>query len=1227
MRSNVLYLIREGFSSAMFQHALSTVTLYCLCLWSVVYGHECPKKWIPYNEHCYKFVRYPTLDYQSARLQCDFYNAQLVSISSSEEFRFIEEWLTENDPFYRRWYTSGILRVNSWNWEGEDNSYINFDFFLDPPYDPGQRRNAAYTYSSSAKKSGLIPVFSDEQLPFICEIHQKNSHEIPLERYIGYGVNVLNEEKVPRGPRFIKTPESAVVSRHSTKVVVFECAADGYPLPNYVWYKAEYRRDEIVNKTVDPLSDYRYTQTDGTLQILDPSPNIDRGQYFCIASNQYGLVKSPIVKLTFGNNVEFPKSRQMEYGKENWGKALSCNAPRFYPSVFYAWNRDKFASFVQEDRRVFSSFDGTLYFSSVEKADQGNYSCMVKNPITDDGRIGPKFYLEVQPATSKQKLQFPNNFLKIFPDNPTVGNDVRLECMAYGYPTPFYKWTREGRRNELPKNSNLKSYNRVLIISNVKEEDQGKYVCKAYNEEESIETSIKLSLEAFPKFTIPLEDAILDSGSQLKWKCEAYGIPEVEYSWYKNGNRLKSNMSSFGYGNRYRIQDNVLIIDEVSEEDKGTYQCRAKNELGVVISSGRLKILSLAPNFIKYPLEPDVYVAEGGNLTIPCRPEAVPPPKYSWSHNGKAVSGGRFRIKDNGYLHIESARFLDEGIYTCEATNRYGSAKSSGRLVVLPYPSLREFPPRTMTAKINTNLTLKCEARVSPLLEVAYIWYLNGLRIDFTMQKEYSVGDNAGYLDINNISLAQAGVYTCLAKTYLGSVNASTELVVLAPPAAPAAVLADDLSITSGFIHWSDGTDNGRPIHHYVVEGYTEHNKTWSFLINASISKTNVDQYNGRRRLFLENVLSPWNVYSFRVSAINEIGRGPPSLASPTYPTGNDKPYKTPSNVGGGGGHVGTLTITWSPLPMVDWNAPNIWYNVYYRKLGSKEEYYRIDLKDVRTNGWYTVNVGEENYYLKYQVRVQAINDLGPGPISDAVTVYSAGRMPQVRPINVKALPFNSTSLNVSWDPIDMTREKVGGKLIGYRIKYWIKDKNPETDSLILLNWGTTPWGLIVGLRPFTEYWVSVMAYNDAGSGVESEKFLARTYKMAPQRAPTNVNVKFVSFTSASVRWRGMLTSTEEEPIMGYKVRYWVSGQDLANATDVIKCLDGEDLEVKISGLKFGITYTLRVLAYSLGGDGKMSSPPSRFTIVYPQKGGEESRKFQFPILLIILIIHFVNNP
>jgi hypothetical protein len=60
-------------------------------------------------------------------------------------------------------------------------------------------------------------------------------------------------------------------------------------------------------------------------------------------------------------------------------------------------------------------------------------------------------------------------------------------------------------------------------------------------------------------------------------------------------------------------------------------------------------------------------------------------------------------------------------------------------------------------------------------------------------------------------------------------------------------------------------------------------------------------------------------------------------------------------------------------------------------------------------------------------------------------------------------------------------------------LKYWKKDAREE-DSVYYLSRSTKNWALIVGLQPNEYYYVKVMAYNSAGEGPESERFLGKTY-------------------------------------------------------------------------------------------------------------------------------------
>jgi len=84
----------------------------------------------------------------------------------------------------------------------------------------------------------------------------------------------------------------------------------------------------------------------------------------------------------------------------------------------------------------------------------------------------------------------------------------------------------------------------------------------------------------------------MDKGDNLTWTCEAFGIPDVSYQWYKDG-KLLTIESIRDYGPRYFMRDNVLTIVNLDAEiHAGMYQCRANNSLTAKFSTGQLRVLS-----------------------------------------------------------------------------------------------------------------------------------------------------------------------------------------------------------------------------------------------------------------------------------------------------------------------------------------------------------------------------------------------------------------------------------------------------------------------------------------------------------------------------------------------------------------------------------------------------------------------------------------------------------
>lgn len=1046
--------------------------------------YKCPPNWIRYREACYRFTKSPDRPRNEARKICQTYEADLASVNSPEEHGFIITSLMKLDPQKGSWYL-GAHQQSPGHWvndaDGSQLAGLENAFFAEQQntytsYNLLPSDYLVYRFSHVQGRWGLAAVDGTQYYHFICEGQTQRLHYlIEEQRSFTYGLDTYDPEKIPRGPYFTKEPVDTIYDPFKKHPVELICIAGGYPAPAYKWYREDYQVDSPVYTEIDPLVDTRFILSGGTLMIFSPDTDKDNVKYHCTATNKFGTIRSESVRLSFGFIREFNQKRPIENGKEYWGKVIYCDPPSYYPAVNYLWARNYFPNLVEEDKRVFVSHDGGLYFSALEAIDRGNYSCNVMSQVSDAGRNGPFFQIFVYPNSDYQHLKFPNNFPKVFPEAPTVGQEVRLECVSFGYPVPSYNWTR--KNDQMPRKAKLSHYNRVLTITNVGVEDEGEYICDVRNDRAHIFNSVFLKVQAQPNFTIPLTDKHMDNKGELHWNCEAFGIPDVNYTWWKNGERLSMKTLEPDDKDRYIIQDNVLIIKYLDPtRDPGMYQCEAKNQLKSSFSSGQLRVLSLKPSFKKKPLESETYGSEGGNVTLRCNPEAAPRPTFTWKKDNIVIgAGGKRFITETGNLIIRQLSRDDEGVYTCVAKNQYGSDESRGRLLVLRAPRFLERLPPRLTSQVGHVIFLHCNAEVDPVLDTAYLWKHNGIPMkeaaDLYADKRIKI--DGGELTIINVSLSDVGDFECIVKSAIGRISSHTQLRIEGPPGPAGGLQVQNIQRSQVTLEWTDSNSNGRPITGYIITGRTHWNSTWSVLTDNVPNVGEIDRYNGRKRATITTALMPWSIYEFRVQAVNILGAGEPSAPSPQFSTPADKPYQAPFKVGGGGGKTGDLTITWSPLPQSLQNGPGIHYKIFWRRNGTEVEYQSLLLKKSGNNGAYVVHISPTYFYTPYDVKVQAFNDIGAGPESEVVTIYSAEDMPQVAPQLVYARSFNSTSLNVTWNPIDQSRERLRGKLIGHRLKYW-KQANKEEDSIYYLSRTTRNWALIVGLEPDIYYFVKV---------------------------------------------------------------------------------------------------------------------------------------------------------
>lgn len=191
-------------------------------------------------------------------------------------------------------------------------------------------------------------------------------------------------------------------------------------------------------------------------------------------------------------------------------------------------------------------------------------------------------------------------------------------------------------------------------------------------------------------------------------------------------------------------------------------------------------------------------------------------------------------------------------------------------------------------------------------------------------------------------------------------------------------------------------------------------------------------------------------------------------------------------------------------------------------------------------------------------------------------------------PVAVMVTETTATSVTLTWD--SGNPEPLSYYVIQYKPKL-SEGSFQEVDGV-----ATTRYS-IGGLSPFSEYEFRIIAVNNIGRGPPSEVVEARTGEQAPSGPPLNVQARMLSSSTMVVQWDNPEEANGQ--IRGFRV-YYTSDPHLPFSMwqkhNVV-----DNLLTTIGGLTTGITYSIRVLAFTSVGDG----PPSNMVQVKTQQGGE----------------------
>ncbi|XP_066598053.1 cell adhesion molecule Dscam2-like isoform X1 [Prorops nasuta] len=588
-----------------------------------------------------------------------------------------------------------------------------------------------------------------------------------------------------QGPVLVSEPRSSVEFSNDTGAMI-HCAAHGSPTPRIDWLMGD-------GSPVLPIPHIREILVNGSMYFLPFGAesyrhDVHSADYRCQASNSVGRVLGREITVKAVVRQKYEVQVKDTYVLAGNTGVLRCEIPAFvkeYVSVT-SWVQDStFNIFPRPESsgKYHMLPTGELLIFSVTSTDaHSTYRCRTVHHVTGDN-VESSSYARLMVTDHRNPVP-PRFNERVSPAPVRTGETIVLSCISQGIPPPMYLWFRESVSGTamITNTERVHAKAGVLILQSARAEDAGRYVCHANNTAGSERVELEVSIISSLSIHLAPQQVTVDLGKDAEFQCSVTGQPLPVISWAKDGLPVREGSSS--RSKIIGIGGSTLHISSIVRDDKGMYQCFAKNDYEMVQATAELRLGDASPQllykFIEQTMQP------GPSVSLKCIATGNPTPHFSWTldgfplpENDRFMKGQYVTVHGDviSHVNISSVHVEDGGEYRCSASNRVAKTHHSARLNIYGPPRVR--PMDKYAAVAGETTVIKCPVAGFPITSIT--WEKDGQVLPTSRRQEVS---SNGTLVLHRVDSAiDRGAYTCTAKNQQGRSDSQTvHIEVKVPP-------------------------------------------------------------------------------------------------------------------------------------------------------------------------------------------------------------------------------------------------------------------------------------------------------------------------------------------------------------------------------------------------------------------------------------------------------------